>query len=319
MSYFKAERAYNSFESRDGGLTWQRIEEDEADMNRCIERDMNADWVIPNPGNSQIQYWISPEKKVYISSDGGNDWQLELDLSASEAQIAYYKNIQSYWYFFTTGPLDALVDGDTGNLILAMGIEGILTRTPEGELLWFEDASSYDRISMHSSELVLPLLRVEFGLAVVLFFMVGGFASLWISPPRGFWQFMINVAGLAWIGIVVSSPALNIDWTVLTIYGLLPSPIWLLLVIALLIGFTTLMDQYKGEPGRIITSSLVTSILYLLPYILWSQNIIHKYTIAMIAALILALGSAAVSIKELVRIHEAASEQANNDVPPDEQ
>ncbi len=300
---------YNSFESRDGGLTWQRIEEDEADMNRCIERDMNADWVISNPGNGQIQYWISPEKKVYISSDGGNDWQLELDLSASEAQIAYYKNIQSYWYFFTTGPLDALVDGDTGNLILAMGIEGILTRTPEGELLWFEDASSYDRISMHSSELVLPLLRVEFGLAVVLFFMVGGFASLWISPPRGFWQFMISVATLAWIGITVSSPVLNDNRVVLIVYGMYLSPIWLLMVIAFLVGFDAVIKQYKGDSGRIITSSLVASILYLLPYILWSQNIIHKYIVAMIAALVLASGSASISVANLIKHHKAIAEE----------
>lgn len=307
------EGPYSTYRSNNGGVSWQPIGHEEVDSGLCTRRDDKASWIIPNPENDQIQYRIDPDKLVYFSSDGGNTWELVLDLSLSQAELTYYENTQGFIYI-GPGPLDALVDKDTGNLIMAMGTEGVLTRTPDGELLRFEIDGSFKRAVANDPGYVISLLRWELVLSVFLFLLVGNISALWAAPQQEYRILTTGIGSLPWIGLTLSSPAVVWMGVLLPLEFLLfVSPLLLLYFVFLARGYGNLLGQYEHLSARVFASSLIASLLFILPYILWSQDIIHKYVVAMILAFILTIGSTTIVVKNLVSPHLIGNDE--DDLP----
>ena len=130
------------FESNDGGFTWVRVASAE-------RRDVGIEsWSKPCPGmgSSVIAlgsslYRMSPGKSVEKSEDGDLGWARETDLTKTghEAKRIYYEEELSKrlpreadYITVVPGPLAALAHTPSGNLVLAMGQDGVLIRTGGG-------------------------------------------------------------------------------------------------------------------------------------------------------------------------------------------
>ena len=124
------------FYTRDGGLTWQpeRIEYLIRDDYNC-----NPDWGCPKelwvPTNGLVHYRFNPGESIEVSINRGQTWEMAYDLSQVQWESAIpadpdlQVNIQP-------GPFDAMIDPNSGNLMLAMGHAGILLRLSSGEWRW---------------------------------------------------------------------------------------------------------------------------------------------------------------------------------------
>jgi hypothetical protein len=71
-----------------------------------------AAWPVNDPSDAKVQYYAIDGKGIYRSEDGGANLKLEI-----EVQKTY----------------GVVLDSRTGNLIVAAGEDGVLTRTPDGE------------------------------------------------------------------------------------------------------------------------------------------------------------------------------------------
>jgi hypothetical protein len=134
--------------STDGGMTWQNPERKEIEnhyqvnfyQTKFITGDCTYECEFLDYVNYQIHYRIREGKTLERSLDGGISWKAELSVPAwNPMQANYVKSL----YLDTgliprdiRGPFDAITDPETGNLVVAMGYEGILVRQPGKDWEW---------------------------------------------------------------------------------------------------------------------------------------------------------------------------------------
>ncbi|MCD6284360.1 MAG: hypothetical protein J7M39_00420, partial [Anaerolineae bacterium] len=121
----------NTFASDDGGLTWTMIDEESASEPDILCEGRTDAWPVSTPDGTTLRY--TPGRGIEASADGagrgsGNTWTLELPLLGEEARLAYYQRARAN-YGAVMGPHDVIVDPATGNVIVAMGVEGVIVRT----------------------------------------------------------------------------------------------------------------------------------------------------------------------------------------------
>ncbi len=124
-----------TFISSNGGLNWESAPADVRIQKEC-ELNFNQ------PGDSRVFESASGEVYRFIagqgiaeSQDNGQHWTEVLPLKdLSEAELAYRKKSQTT-YTYVPGPLDVIEDPVSGNLLAAMGQEGIVLRQASGEWL----------------------------------------------------------------------------------------------------------------------------------------------------------------------------------------
>ena len=121
---------YRSFSSNDGGLTWSQ------DVNRDAEP----------PGEGPVEWGgervVTPRGTYLIEgtdivlADGG---QRRIAYSAKFLSDSGNENIQKFAtsdlagnYVLSTGPLSVAYDPHSGNVVAAMGIQGVVVGTPDG-------------------------------------------------------------------------------------------------------------------------------------------------------------------------------------------
>ncbi len=126
--------SFQSYLSRDGGLTWQHAESMEWTSGAdCASRVQPWElWPIPD-GTERFRF--TPGRSVERSLDSGDTWQLDLDLSPLDWQPEGTSE-PGRQVVGQPGPLDAMIDRSTGNLLLAMGQKGVLVRLPGGAWQW---------------------------------------------------------------------------------------------------------------------------------------------------------------------------------------
>ena len=117
-----------SYESMDGGLTWTKTGEDLVPLQKrqWIELGEKAPSGIFSKGNIRItahEVLMSSGDVVYsfgYLQSGGNRWMQALDKREIEDRV------------IATRPRDFFYDGQSGNLILAMGLQGVVVVAPDG-------------------------------------------------------------------------------------------------------------------------------------------------------------------------------------------
>ena len=122
-----APEQYQAYVSNDGGLTWKKVSPVnyvESCSHSSRHSYLSRKWGIDDPHDPLVKYRFEPQVSIERSSDGGRTWQQELDLSGTEARAVYYLQSSISYNKFVAGPLDAVFDPSTGNLIVAMGFEG---------------------------------------------------------------------------------------------------------------------------------------------------------------------------------------------------
>ena len=125
----RANTSLGSYESMDNGLTWTKTSEDFLRMGPQERRELamrtptGAIFVVDDPYIIRRDETSSYEEVVYNYSylqSGGNRWMQALDKRNILGSV------------ITTGALDLFYDDQSGNLFVAMGLQGVVIVAPDG-------------------------------------------------------------------------------------------------------------------------------------------------------------------------------------------
>ncbi len=272
---------YRSYTSADGGLSWQ---DEAASYGSCPPAAELQ--VVPDPLNPDHQYRYTPGVAIEESNDGGQTWQAVYNLvPPSQAEKLYYEHQQPTLVNFQSGPLAGLVDARTGNVIFAMGVEGVVAGTPEGQ--WSRvPVGIYRRPELDGLDDALWLLRGELLLAASLGLLLLSAAGLFF---RRHW-FRLVLFGLAvalWLAaIVVFPPALLIGYGAFFTITLVPAVGILAMGLAVEAGLR-LGRRSPAAFLRLVGLAALAAVFFLLPYLLWAFSTLPDYFLAVGFALFL--------------------------------
>jgi hypothetical protein len=285
------------YSSSDGGLTWQ-IADFPGYTRLLCNWSRKEVWQVSYSDSLPIQYRLRRGEGIDRSDNGGQSWTQEYDLSdiGNEARATYYEHI-SYptrgedatgIVSVVPGPLDAFLDTKTGHLIVAMGHDGVLVRLANGQWQWAE-VGPYSLPVFDKTRFLALLGLNEFlmaGLLVILSLITI------IQPVRNDIRCLdlmaLALAWIAWGGaILIFGPAYRQDY--LTSLVFVPA----LAVCLLCGGSLTIVDGVNVFYEKRITLlpmlgiSIVTALLFLLPYVLWTQGGIQHHSTATLFAVAL--------------------------------
>jgi len=310
------------FSSDDGGLSWRRF------TGRVppglfrkdgIERINNNSFELVTPSDANIRYRFQEALSIEKSIDGGQTWTLEYDLSEVAQDVRRYGLEQRQKYLGTVivtdpGPFDALIDKPTGNLVIAMGHDGVLVRTNDGQWQWVRVGPyaylERDDYPTFSTE----LMAYEIGLAVV-FGLLMWTTLIKNRPPDDLAIMGIGILWLFWVGCVEGAPTKGN--TIQLFDPRYFSPYLLLFVgcLSLLFVVKTLaniIDQKleRHKLIRILILIFVSLLVFFLPYILWVQGTIPAYYVAARFALLLGILCAFAANQYLRRLYPIQQKEA---------
>jgi hypothetical protein len=279
-----ANDAYASYASNDGGLSWTESSI-EPHTRFC---NMQPKEVVA-PANPRLRFQFTTEGLVERSDDGGQTWQREYAVvPLSQAQSAYAEHAWNA-AIVKTGPLNALVDDVTGNLIMAVGHEGVLVRTPDGA--WHRAAvGPYRVIDLHGTDKVVSLLAGEVLLALVLIALASGTMGpdvFLARRSRNLLRFALLLGWLAWLGtLAIAPPALASGYMKqMPIFGVIVAAAF-----AVPVSIRKLLAAFRlnAKVGWLtIGLSALTALLFLVPFVVWTQNGIPHYSTAVAYAVVL--------------------------------
>jgi hypothetical protein len=265
--------------SRDGGLSWIPGTKGTAtDTCRGSSKEMIS------PQNPLVHFRLNG-RQIERSDDGGSTWQTEYGTAMlTEAQMVYAQRSEGSGNLDFSGSLVAVMDAATGNLIVGAGHQGVIVRTPDEA--WHAIAvGRYNPLDLHRPEAVLNLLAQEALLALVVFVLSVGT----IAPGRT--SIIMRVAlGLAWLGLIgtliVAENLLHSSYSQLSIGGTIVTA-----VIAFPIAVIRLTAAFRLNPKTAwltLGLSALTALIFMVPFVVWSQNGIPDYAAAAAYALVLA-------------------------------
>ncbi len=281
----------NVFTSEDGGLTWdsERIENYDDMLTNCTSSD--AEMLI-DPGNESIQYRWQPGERIERSTDGGQTWALEYGLSVLQQDVRKHYNHKTTSFEndlrYRLSPVTGLIHEETGNVVLAMSWDGVLIRAPDGEWQWVQvgkyqlaDISGFDRIG--------NLLFFELWLAGAMAFLVVTTSAAYMRREfRRFKGLGLVIGWGGWIFLVIASLSAKLENGYEITVGLISLP--LLLLIALPLSISAVWDiarNFRDVWRPITVTAIGVGVLFLFPFILWSQGTIPRYVTASLFALLL--------------------------------
>jgi hypothetical protein len=277
-----------AYKSNDGGLTWRafRFSPDwgEEPVPGCPDAEHEGAWQLVDPNNELVLYTFIPGERILRSDDGGQNWIQEIGIKPSEAQSIYYDTRQGWWTH-APAPIDAEIHHSTGNLVVAMGYEGVLIRDTDGDWRWVA-VGIYHRERFSSIAATVSLLGIEILMAFTLAFLA--ITGLYLLVVNTHSKLIVPVLFIifVWMYFVLSAPALTYS-----IYAFLLVPIaWVLLAFSALLGVISLshVDSfYNQTPREFWLTPLLAGVIFLVPYILWVHGIIPLYWLANSLALVL--------------------------------
>jgi hypothetical protein len=287
------------YTSQDGGLTWEfsrNIETTDTPKFNSQAGCSGKSNVIVDPSNSQIQYRWQPGERIESSIDGGQTWAIDYDLYQLRQDVRKHYNPSlndfSTSYDTSPGPRSGLVDAKTGNVLLAMGWEGIFTRTPDGNWHWIK-INDYKLEDLSDPDQVLNVIGFEewLAIALIILFLVTAHGYIWQSHP--IWQVIVAVGWGGWLMLTLifipayhaSGNLLDTEWFLPTVF--LP-PILLLLAFPLtVIALWSFLRNFRRILLKTLLVAFITAGVFIFPYILWAHGTIPRYGTARIFALLL--------------------------------
>jgi hypothetical protein len=277
-----------TYASRDGGFTWQQ-ESDNWEARGGCELQQAQGILYLTSAEDGVQYRITGGVTAERSIDGGGTWQAVGAFEAlPEAEEAYVNKTRQGNLDYRKPPLDALVDPASGNLVLAMGLEGALVVRPDGSWEWAAVGENrHGALKASGPAGYLTLLTGELILA-----LLAGMIWLGSSGLAGTRRSWLVVSVLAWLTLAGTAVALHPDFAndsytgIVSVVGLIVTGV---LTLALLIGAAI---NLKLKALRRLPMALLVAVLVALPYLLWALGVLPSYW--------LALGLAAVVVVVIV-------------------
>ncbi|MEO8606322.1 MAG: hypothetical protein ABI690_00445 [Chloroflexota bacterium] len=294
----------SAYSSRDGGLNWQPVKTIDAQVQsvtreNCLEHSIKPSFMLVDSSNKNIQYRFQRAQSIERSVDGGQTWNVDIDLSELSQDVRQYYQHQKTDQIgiainASPGPFDAIIDKVTGNLVVAMGQDGMLVRTPNGQWTWIE-IGQYHRVEIYRFDRIFDLLKGELILSGILMLLV---LTTYLQPHRPRFATIVLASGWilwlfgAWVPVPKSddSPGLNIGF--FTYYS---NTLAAVIVFLLIVGAVAHILDQKISAKQVIETVLLalgSGALFLFPYLLWSQGTIPSYSTASIFALLLGLSAA---------------------------
>jgi hypothetical protein len=276
-----ASSSYLDFVSTDGGLSWQPSEL------RCQYHGQGADGsitgLISDPRNKAVQYRFKLGATIERSEDAGETWRTEFNLSPpGQANRLYMEKSHTGAPVYRAGPLDALVDPNTGNAIFAMGFEGILVRKTNGEWVWAAagDYRHTTPLQITQPASIFAFLSGELVLAALLGLLLVCTLSMRLNRHR----LRLLVLGLGWLSWVVAATV--IPPSLAQGYAIPVSSLFSLAAVVLVVPFSLEslyrigQNSLRALPGVALVA-VGGALLFFLPYILWALNGLPDYYMAL--------------------------------------
>jgi hypothetical protein len=287
------EYAYtNTYESTDGGLTWSEIAPPLTQGATAACQVSEETWTVALP-EGNVLYRIEPGRRVERSADGGASWTTDLELPGSEAHIAYIQLRRSP-AIARPGPHSGVFDVSTGNLILAMGFDGVLVRRDAGTVsapgVWeWAAVGDYRYERLTAMEAVTQLLRMEGLLALGVGLVT---IAIWGLP---LFRWPMRVAtGLGATGILAAllilRPALMTGYAMLiggvASLGLVGGSLILTIIAGIRIWRHSAPGGWR-EFGNVAAVAVLAAFTFFAPLALWAIGWFPMYTLAMWIAAVL--------------------------------
>jgi hypothetical protein len=183
-------------------------------------------------------------------------------------------------------PQDALIDPSSGNLLIAMGLRGVLMREANGDWIWIK-VGTYEIEKTLLPEHVGMLIKGQFLLAASFLFLGINTGITRIIKKVAFYIILAPLWAIWLFSVFVSSPANTapVEWG----YNFMPLIHWGLLYLSLGlslisgIGFLVILFQgHRKDLRRILIAATIGAGTFLIPFILWAYVLIPGFTIAAI-------------------------------------
>ncbi len=272
-----------TYVSNDGGLSWQVVEEQNT-SNCGPQQDVPA---LKTADGSL--FWFSPGRSVERSTDDGKTWSTDFNLSGySEQEQTYFRMTHSGNLRFTSGPYDTVSDPASGNLVLAMGLEGVLVRNPSGQYTWAAVGTyRHDSLKEDGAMGVALLLGNQLWLAVLV-----GLGWLFTRAVRRLGKGRVWVI-LGWIGLGVTSFAAAPQVASDSYVGMASILALVFMSAATMIALLVASIRLKGESMGLVRGALpqmlALAVACLLPYVLWGAGVLPQFGITMLISTVLVL------------------------------
>ena len=294
-----ASAGYKTYASEDGGLHWVYAPDQHSN---CTPQTKQVDgWQqVPGP-QSGTDYRFQPDQEIQVSTDAGATWQTAFPLKPiSEAQQTYLIRAQNGNPYYRPGPLDALaVPADlpgAGNMLFAMGQQGVLIHTPAGQWQWSQGADYQHLDTFPTPEAFSVLLDGMAIMALALVLLI--YASLALAWTHHWLRWVVLVlAWLDWLAIdLLFPPATATNYTQTASWLGLLALFILLVPLVIEQTFRLVKRMHPFTPRRfslLLALSLAGGLLYFLPYILWVDALlpyISTTTLIGILIVVMAVG-----------------------------
>lgn len=279
---------YGSFTSYDGGITWTHNSDQYLDG--CTG-ELTGEITSPNDPDHIIRY--TRGGPIEETLDGGITWvELDIPRRPSQAELAEFLRTTAGNISYSRGPLDATVDPTSGNVIFAMGYEGVFTLQADGS--WATpDVGEYGL--SHFRQLnrvsnVLALIKGEIFAAVAFGILLFSTLTLWLKRPLPVVLIILGGWVLFSVSVIVFPPALSYRIYYAAIFQIaLYVPTGALIIIGALYTTTEFFKWSRKHFRTFVILSFLGAFLFLAPFILWSTDRIPSYSSALALGFLLGI------------------------------
>ena len=257
--------------SGDGGYNWQPFTESitfDCPYSYYYDGARVAEWSLETDSGSTI-YDVYPGERISVFR--GRPTSYDLTQYRLDMRDAHYGR-QPLFVDYLVGPVHGIHHSESGNLIFAMSLDGILIITLENEHIWV-DVGEYSYQELTESD-VFALIDGAFLLAVGLFALAG--LTLLSHHSWG----MTTLLALMWLVWVFGAYIYSPNMEFYEFYLLMGSICTLIvgLSFCLALGRTFFNKRQVMIPVLLLTTAI--TLAFILPHILWVENRIPDFTFA---------------------------------------
>lgn len=287
--------SFTAYASNDGGITW-KPEEMMPEVSCGPDFTSEQNWTeVPGPQQGTIYRFRSGDN-IEVSTDSGSTWQLARELSTiSEARQLYYLKSRQGYTQYEPGPLAAIADPQTGNMLFAMSHQGVLVHTASGKWVWSQVGNYRPLEPFPTLDAVSLVLGGTFFLAAALALLV--FCSQALRWAGG--TLRIVILSLAWAGgvvVIVLFPPAQATGYNSAISGLGTAAVLLLAAPLAIEQALRLLRRAPAALLQLVGFGLLAGLLFILPYILWLYSTLPSLWWATIFGLVISVVVAAAAI-----------------------